>query len=243
MTNRIGDISLRSAARVAGFGYLVVFVLGIFAFSVENLIVPGDAAATANNISDSELSFRVGVASLLIVLVADAVVAWALYIFLKPVSESLSLLTAWLRLLYVAVAASAFVGLFSVLAILGGAVDSMVFELGQLDGLTTLFLNFYQYGFNVSFVFFGLHILGLGYLIWKSDYVPRVLGVLLIIAALGYQIDSFASLLSSSYANNDTLFVVFVAVPAIVSELALTLWLLIRGVNVESASKPSLGSA
>ncbi len=189
------------------------------------------------------MSFRAGVASLLIVLVADAVVAWALYIFLKPVSESLSLLTAWFRLLYVAVAASAFVGLFSVATILGGADGSTVFELGQLDGLTTLFLSVYQYGFNVSFVFFGLHILGLGYLIWKSDYVPRVLGVLLIIAALGYQIDSFASLLFSSYANNDSLFVVFVAVPAIVSELAFTLWLLIRGVNVESAGKPALGSA
>ena len=234
VTNRIGDMSLRRAAQVGGFGYLVVFVLGIFAFSLEDLIVPGDAAATASNISDSELSFRAGVASLLIVLVADAVVAWALYIFLKPVSESLSLLTAWLRLIYVAVAASAFAGLFSVLMILSGPT---VFELGQLDVPTSLFLNLYEYGFNVSFVFFGLHILGLGYLIWKSDYVPRVLGVLLIIAALGYQIDSFASLLSSSYANNDTLFVVFVAVPAIVSELALTLWLLIRGVNVEPADE------
>ena len=70
-----------------------------------------------------------------------------------------------------------------------------------------------------------------------------MLGVLLIIAGPGYQIDSFASLLSPSYANNDTLFVVFVAVPAIVSELALTLWLLIRGVNVESADKSAVGSA
>ena len=234
VTNRIGDMSLRRAAQVAGFGYLVVFVLGIFAFSLDDLIVPGDATATASNISDSELSFRAGVASFLIVLVADLVVAWALYIYLKPVSESLSLLTAWLRLIYVAVAASAFAGLFSVLMILSGPT---VFELGQLDVPTSLFLNLYEYGFNVSFVFFGLHILGLGYLIWKSDYVPRVLGVLLIIAALGYQIDSFASLLSSSYANNDTLFVVFVAVPAIVSELALTLWLLIRGVNVEPADE------
>ena len=240
VTNRIGDMSLRRAAQVAGFGYLVVFVLGIFAFSLDDLIVPGDAAATASNISDSELSFRAGVASLLILLVADLVVAWALYIYLKPVSESLSLLTAWLRLIYVAVAASAFAGLFSVLMILSGPT---VFELGQLDVPTSLFLNLYEYGFNVSFVFFGLHILGLGYLIWKSDYVPRVLGVLLIIAALGYQIDSFASLLFSSYANNDSLFVVFVAVPAIVSELAFTLWLLIRGVNVESAGKPALGSA
>ena len=127
--------------------------------------------------------------------------------------------------------------------ILSGAVDSTALELAQLDGLTTLFLNVYQYGFNVGFVFFGLHILGLGYLIWKSDYVPHLLGVLLIIAALGYQIDSFASLLSSSYANNDTLFVVFVAVPAIIAELSLTLWLLIRGGKLRPGREPAGESA
>ncbi len=239
MTNRTADTSMRSAALVAGFGYLIIFVFGIFAFALEGLIVAGDAAATALNISASESSFRAGIASALIVLVADLVVGWALYIYLKPVSKSISLLTAWLRLIYVAVAASAFVGLFAVSTILIGGT---VFELGELDALTALFLNSYQYGFNVGFVFFGLHILGLGYLIWKSDYVPRVLGVLLIIAALGYQIDSFASLISSSYANNDTLFVVFVAVPAIVSEFALTLWLLIRGRNVVPTGKPSIDS-
>ena len=90
-------------------------------------------------------------------------------------------------------------------------------------------LRSYDYGFNVGFVFFGLHILGLGYLIVRSNYVPGVLGILLIIAAVGYLIDSFASFLSSDYANNEALFVVFVAVPAIISELTLTVWLLIWG--------------
>lgn len=240
MTNRTADISLRKAALVAGFGYIIIFVLGFFAFALENLVVLGDAATTASNIAASESRFRAGIASSLIVLVADLVVGWALYVYLKPVNRSISLLTAWFRLVYVAVALSAFVGLFSLSMILSGAT---AFELGQLDTLTTLSLTLYQYGFNVGFVFFGLHILGLGYLIWKSDYVPGVLGVLLIIAALGYQIDSFASLLSSSYANNDTLFLVFVAVPAIVSELALTLWLLIRGVNVTPTGKPATDSA
>ena len=234
---------MRRAAQVAGFGYLAVFVLGTFAFSLEDLIVPGDAAATASNISDSTLSFRAGVASLLVLLVADVVVAWALYIFLKPVSEGLSLLSAWFRLLYVVLAACAFVGLFSVSVILSGAVDSTVLELAQLDGLTTLFLNVYQYGFNVGFVFFGLHILGLGYLIWKSDYVPHLLGVLLIIASVGYFIDSFASVVSADYANNEALFVVFVAVPAIIAELSLTLWLLIRGGKPRPTGEPVIESA
>jgi uncharacterized membrane protein YczE len=106
-----------------------------------------------------------------------------------------------------------------------------------------LFIKSYDYGFNVGFVFFGLHILGLGYLIVRSDYIPKVLGVLLIIASVGYFIDSFASLLSSDYANNETLFFVFVAVPAIISELALTVWLLIRGGKRLPAGEPVIESA
>ena len=77
-------------------------------------------------------------------------------------------------------------------------------------------------------MFFGLHILGLGYLILSSQYVPTVVGILLLIASVGYLIDSFASVLSSSYENNEAHKLVF-AVPAIISELSLTVWLLIWG--------------
>lgn len=96
MTNPIVDTSQRKAARVAGFGYLIIAILAIFAnfFVLENLIVPGDAAATADNISASEGLFRIGIASLLIVVVLDVVVAVALYIVLKPVNTSLALLAA-----------------------------------------------------------------------------------------------------------------------------------------------------
>ena len=96
-----------------------------------------------------------------------------------------------------------------------------------------LFLNAYQYAFNIAFVLFGLHIFGLGYLIFTSDYIPRILGVLLMIASVGYLIDSFASVLSSNYASNEALFIVFIAVPAIISELSLTVWLLIKGGKVQ----------
>jgi len=92
-----------------------------------------------------------------------------------------------------------------------------------------LSLSTYQYGLNIGYVFFGLHIFGLGYLIFKSDYIPRILGVFLIVASVGYQIDSFASVLSSTYANNEVLFYLFIAGPAILAELSLTLWLLFKG--------------
>jgi len=190
--------------------------------------VRGDAAATASNIGASESRFRAFIATWIVVLVADVVVAWALYIFLKPVSESVSLLTAWVRLVYVAIAAIAVVNLLSVPDLVRGADNSEAFQSDQLNAQAMRSIRSFDFGFNVGFVFFGLHILGLGYLIVRSDYIPTVLGVLLIIASVAYLIDSFACFLSSSYGKNEAHSLVF-AVPAIISELSLTIWLLIWG--------------
>ena len=203
----------------------------------------GDAATTASNILASESLFRMGIAGGVILLVADAVVAWALYILLKPVNKSLSLLAAWFRLLFVAFAGIAVLNLFFVLLLLSGADYLTVFETGQLQAQVMMFLGAHEFGINFSFVFFGLHIFLLGYLIFKSGYIPRILGILLIIASVGYQIDSFASFLSSTYADNEALFVVFVAVPAIIAELSLTLWLLIKGGSIQQQDNRAPASA
>jgi hypothetical protein len=224
----IAEISLRQAALIAGIAYLVAFVFSLGNARRDKLVVRGDAAATASNIVASESRFRVSIATWMVALAADVVVAWALYIFLKPVSESLSLLTAWVRLIYVAIGAIAAVNLLSVSQLLRGADDSERFQPDQRDAQTMLFFRSFDFGLIVAFVFFGLHILGLGYLIVRSDYIPTVLGVLLIIAAVAYLIDSFACFLSPSYENNKAHSLVF-AIPAIISELSLTVWLLVWG--------------
>jgi hypothetical protein len=224
----IADVSLRQAAVFAGLGYLIVFIFGFANIRREKLTVRGDAATTASNIVASESRFRAGTASWIVVLVADVVVAWALYVFLKPVGESLSLLTAWVRLVYVAIAAVAVVNLLSAVGLLTDADESEGFRADQRNAQAMLFLRSYDFGFNVGFVFFGLHILGLGYLIVRSDYIPTVLGVLLIVASVAYLVDSFACFLSSSYGRNEAHSLVF-AIPAIISELSLTVWLLVWG--------------
>jgi hypothetical protein len=224
----IADVSLRQAAVFAGLGYLIVFIFGFANIRREKLTVRGDAATTASNIVASESRFRAGTASWIVVLVADVVVAWALYVFLKPVGESLSLLTAWVRLVYVAIAAVAVVNLLSAVGLLTDADESEGFRADQRNAQAMLFLRSYDFGFNVGFVFFGLHILGLGYLIVRSDYIPTVLGVLLIVASVAYLVDSFACFLSSSYGSNEAHSLVF-AIPAIISELSLTVWLLVWG--------------
>ena len=244
MTNRIADISLGKVARVAGLGYLIIFILGGFTNFIarDNLIVAGDAATPASNIMASESLFRMGIAGGVIVLAADAVVAWALNIFLKPVNKSLSLIAAWFRLLFVAIAGINLLNLPIVLLLLSGADYLTVLETGQLQAQVMLFLGAHEFGINISWVFFGLHILVLGYLIFKSDYIPRILGVLLIVASLGYFINSFASFLSSTYADNEASLLV-VAVPAIISEFSLTLWLLIKGVKVQQQDNHAPASA
>ncbi|MCH8062496.1 MAG: DUF4386 domain-containing protein [Chloroflexi bacterium] len=230
MTNRIAETSPLFYARVAGVGYLFIFVFGFLANFLG--IVPGDATTTAGNIMASESLFRMGIASWLIVLVADAVVAWALYVLLVPGNRSLSLLAAWFRLVFVAI--------FSINMLY--LLIAMQFIRGADNTQAMLFLNTYDFGTNIAFIFFGIHIFVLGYLIYKSGYIPRILGVFLIVASVGYLIDSFASVLSSSYANNEIAFWLIVAVPAIISELSITLWLLIKGVNVERWNERALES-
>lgn len=242
MKNRVSEMPPLTYARVAGFAYLIVFILTP-AIWVESLIVPGDAVTTASNIMASESLFRMGIASWLIVLASDAVVAWALYHLLKPMNRSLSQLAAWFRLLFVAIFGINLLNWLNALQLIGGADGFTVFETGQLQSQVMLYFDAYDYGTNIAFVFFGLHIAVLGYLVFKSEFIPRILGVLLMVASVGYLIDSFASILSSNYANSETSFLLMVAVPAIIAELALALWLLIKGIYIQKWEKHALESA
>ncbi len=230
MSNTSTSISPRQAALIAGFAYLAVFIVATFAnYALEKIIVQGDAAATAKNIMDSGLLFRLGIAGWIIVLLSDAVVAWALYLFLKPVNDGLALLAAWFRLLFVAIFAGSFFNLFAVMELLSGTGNLAAIEPVQLHAQITPFLAAYDIAVHISFVPFGLHILVVGYLIFKSGSMPRILGILLMAAAAGYQIDSFGNFISSAYGANEINFIIFVAIPAFVSELWLTLWLLVKG--------------
>lgn len=161
--------------------------------------------------------------------VFDVVLAWALYILLKPVNKNLSLLSGWLRLVNSTIFGIALYNLFSVLQILSGAEYLKVFVAGQLHAQVMLFLNAFNHTWLIGLVFFGLHLFFLGYLIFKSGYIPRILGVLLIVASVGYLIDSFANFLLPNYTNYATIFLLVVAVPSIIAELSFTFWLLFKG--------------
>lgn len=245
MTNHFTDISLRKAALVAGWGLLIMILPAIFMnfFVLESLIVPGDATATVNNIMANELQYRIGICSFIIVIILDVFVAWGLFVFLKPVNKSLSLLAAWFRLLYTAVFGFALLNLVTVLRLLSGADNLKVFEADQLNTQVMLSLNAFSDGWAIGYVcFFGLHLIILGYLVYKSGYVPRILGVLLIIGGFGYIIDTFALLLLPNYEAYEAIFSLLI-LPTALGEILLALWLLIKGVKVEPSDKGALGPA
>ena len=238
MTSRIAEVSPRQAAVVAGVGYLALFVLAIFANFVvrEGLIEPGDAAATAANIVDSEGLFRAGLIAFRVVFVIDVPIAWALYVFFKPVSQDVSLLTAWFRLVYTAFLGVALVFFFMVLELLGGADHFAAFDAGQLDAQVMLFLDAFNFTWLIGLAAFGLHLLMLGYLVLQSGATSRVLGYLLMLAGVAYIVDTVANGLLADYDDYETLFLVMVAVPSVVGEMWLGLWLLFRGGRQQVAS-------
>jgi hypothetical protein len=129
---------------------------------------------------------------------------------------------------------------FFALQLLGGASYLAVLSTDQVQALALLFLDAHHYGFEIGIAFLSLHAFILGYLIFKSSYFPRVLGVLFIIAAAGYLVDSFGQLLS---ANHGTTTPAFIAIPIVLGEIAFPLWLLIKGVNVRGWEERALASA
>ena len=226
--------SQKKIAKIAGFGYLIIFITGIFAnfFVLENLVVPGDAAATANNIIGNDFQFRIGILCFIIMVVFDVLLAWALYVILIPVNKNLSLLSGWLRLVNSTIFAIALYNLFSVLQILSGAEYLNAFADGQLQAQAMLVLNTFNVTWLIGLVFFGLHLFVLGYLIIKSGYIPRTIGILLLVASIGYLIDSFANFLLPDYDKYKDIFLMIVVIPGIVGELSLTFWLLFKGAKI-----------
>ena len=224
-------------ARVAGVGYLVVIAAGIFAefFVRSQLIVPGEAAATAANIAASQSFFRLGIASDLIMLTCDVLLAWALYVLLKPVSRNLSLLAAFFRLVHAAVYGVNLLNLILVGVLGSGAGYLSTLGSGGLEAQVMLFLDDHKYGYAIGLVFCEFHCLVLGYLLFRSRLVPKLLGILILIASLGYLVDSFANVLLTNYADYADIFILIVFLPAFVAELSLALWLLIKGVKAPTA--------
>ena len=222
-------------ARVVGSIYLSAMALGIFSqvFVLGRIVVPGDAATTANNILASQGLFRLGIAVDVITFVSDVVIAWAFYELLKPVDKSLALLGAFLRIADGSIlAVTMFNGLIT-LRFLSGVEYLHVFEAGQLQSLARLFISARGLGFDVGFVFLGLGSTVFAFLLLKSRYVPRALAGWGIFASLALAIGSLAVILFPWFAANASMTYM---VPMFFYEVPLGLWFLVKGVQTRTAN-------
>lgn len=225
--------SLSRLSKITGIGYLIIFLTGFFAnfFVLNDLIAPDNASVTFTNIADNNQLFRIGILSFFIMVLTDLLLTWTLYLLFKPVNKEMSLLTAWFRLVNASIFGVALFHLFNILPLIDAEVHISLFEAENLHNQVIFSLDAFNHTWLIGLVFFGVHLLLLGYLIIKSDYVPGIFGVLLIIASLGYLTDSFAYLLIQHYNDYKSIFMLIVAIPGVIGELSFTLWLLIRGVK------------
>jgi hypothetical protein len=222
----------RLVARVGGALYLVIIVLGALGEAVirGSIVVPGNAAATAANLRSMEWLWRLGVAGEIVLLVCATALALILYVLLRPVSRDLALAAVFFNLVCNAIEGGAALSLATTLLPMTNAAYVQAFTPEQLDVMAMLAVRSHSLGFGIALVFFGVECVILGYLLFRSGYMPRSIGVLMQIAGVCYVVNSFALFLSPPLSSR--LFPA-ILIPALIAEVSFTLWLLVKGVRVE----------
>lgn len=231
-TNAIAKTSPRVYARIVGVLYLVIFILGPFAFFLgrTSVVVPSDPTATISNLMASESMFRLGIVAETAIVLIEIVVSAILYVLLRPVSRPLALASALARFAQSVLQAVNLLTAVPALLLLSGASYLAAFEPDQLNALVLLFMDVNAFVIIIWGLIFGFHLLLLGYLVYRSGFWPRFLGILLLLASLGYLAQSYGHMLAPQY---DDLLATVVVVVAVPGELAFTVWLLWKGVDVE----------
>ena len=223
-------ISEKNLARFAGLCYLVVIATGLFSeiFVRQALRVPNDALATARNIQTNEMLFRWGFVADLINFVVGLPTVLIIYHFFKKSNKIVLQIALAMVIIQTAIIAVNLLNQISPLLILGNDTYLNTFQENQLATLSLLFLNIQSQGYAIGLVFFGLYCILIGYVIYRTNAIPKIIGVLYALAGFCYLVNSFTMFLSKGFAN--PLFI-YLAIPIFVGELSLCLWLLIKGID------------
>ena len=233
--------STRKTARVAGIRYLLAGITAPFSliYVPRILIVPGDATATANHVRSSGTLLRLAIASELFSSIMFIFVVLALYRLLKGVDQKHALAMVTLFLVSVPISLLNVLNEIATLVLVSGADYLSVFEKRQLDALAFLFLRLHGQGIIVASIFWGLWLLPFGILVIRSGFIPRILGVLLILAGSAYPVSSFTALFLPQYAHLVSQFAMVLEA----GEIPIVLWLLIWGAKGQPSDAPSSSSA
>lgn len=222
------ESSPRARARLCGLLYLITILVGLFDELVVKgrVVVAGDAAATASNLRSMELLWRLGVVGELVMALCTVGVAYLLWVLLRPVSRDLAALMTFFNLVAIAVGASHVLKLLEALFPLGSAGYLEAFTPGQLDAMASLALKSHVFGFGMALYLFGPFFLVCGYLIYRSRYFPRVIGVLYQLAGVAYAANCLVLVLAPRFAGQAF---AAMALPVFLGEASFCLWLLVKG--------------
>jgi hypothetical protein len=228
MMKASNTISLRRAALIAGFSLLGMVLAAPFAelYMYPRIMVSGNPAETTRNILANLSLFRTGIFCYSFTFILDLVASWALYILLRPVNEHISQLTALFRIVYAVIAFVALINLYSILRLLG---SNDFLTAAPPDPFYSQVMNFYKEfkaGWTFGLLFFGIHLVLLGYLVIRSKYIPVIIGILIIIAGLGYMANPLRPVLFPAISVDFAKYTFY-------GEIIFMLWLLIRGNRIK----------
>lgn len=233
----------KAFGRLAGWSYLLLAVCGVFGgfVAIASQVVPGDATATAENIQDAGLHYRLGIIAWSATIILDVVVAWAIYQVTLAAGPALAMVTGWFRLAYVAVHGAAISHLALAQKYAAGEGFLAVMPREQLAALASASLVAHKTGFEIALAFFGVHLLLLGAIFLRAKYLPGWIGVLIGISGAVYICNAVVFLALADYDVVAQIMVAIVSVTAVIAELSLALYLIVRGVGRNYAASATKG--
>lgn len=229
-------ISDKNVARIAGLCYLIVIATGFFSevFVRQALRVSNDAMATAHNIQANEMLFRLGFVADLINFVVGLPTVVIIYYFFKKTHKVLLQIALALVIIQTAIIAVNLLNQILPLLLLSNDTYLNTFQQNQLATLSLLSLNIQSQGYAVGLVFFGFYCLIIGYVIYTTKAIPKTIGMFYALAGLCYLINSFTMFLSKGFSNP---IFIYLAIPILLGELSLCLWLLLKGIDTSKLNK------
>jgi hypothetical protein len=235
--NKLSD--QRKSALIAGTALVIMAFVSFFSFGYVHgkLVVPGNANSTFNNIMTSKKLFKAEIFGWFIILISDILVAWAFYIFLKPINKNLSLLAAWLRLSYSFLLGIAIMNLIFVLLLTKNMYLS-IFKIDQLQAQMMLYLGGFESIWSFGLIIFGGHLLIVGLIALKSDTIPKIISILLLLGSIGYIVIHLFDTFLPQYDGVITILNFVFTVPMIIGELSFGIWLLLKGGKVHKMTTP-----
>lgn len=224
-------MDLKKTARIAGGLYLIVVLTGIFslAYVPSKLISWDDPSVTLQNIITSETLFRLGIFASIICYIAFLILPLALYQLLQEINKTYALSMVLLAVISVPISLINLSNRFAVLTLISQSDYLHSMSIEQLQTQVMLYLDYYNNGIQIVSLFWGLWLLPFGYLVFKSGFLPKILGIFLMAGCFGYLLNFTGKFLSPFYIESGVS--KFVAIPATIGEIGMCLWLLIIGIK------------